>query len=63
MFTGNTPAPGTAAHKRNEKIINQTPALKQARAISHGERYTEIQTQVTNEAYRTNFDKIDWNKK
>lgn len=63
MFTGNTPAPGTTAHKRNERIINSTPALKQARALSHGERYNEIQTHVTNEAYRDNFDRIDWSKK
>lgn len=63
MFTGNTPEPGTDAHKRNERIINSTPALKQARAISNGERYTEIQTHVANDQYRSNWDKIDWSKK
>ena len=63
MFNGNTPAPGTPEHARNERIIDKSPFLKKMRSQSQGESYTEIKTQVASDQYRANFDKIDWSKK
>lgn len=61
-----TPEKGTAQWKRNEKLINETPALKQLRDVSEGfseRNSSRISTGTVSEQYKANYDKIDWTKK
>lgn len=57
---GPVPKKGTAEWKRNEKIINSNPFLKKMRAQSQLESTSEISTGATSEAYKENYDKIDF---
>jgi len=59
-FKGNIPEKGTPQWKRNEKIINETPALKKMRDQSEGFSGASSGTGgwTPSEAYKNNYDAI-----
>jgi len=67
------PAKGTPQWKKNETIINNNPALKQARDISegldkpahrygstHGGKGSAPRTDTNSQAWKDAYDQIDW---
>ena len=75
MSDSNIPKKGTSEWVRNEKIINNNPALKQARDIKEGVQkgaghYTNnggkgsaLRTDINSQQWKDNYDAIDWSKK
>ena len=65
-MTDKSPVPekGTAQWRKNEKMINENPVLKKARDIQQGlTTRGDITLGAPSEAYKANYDKIDWSKK
>lgn len=61
---GTIPTAGSDRWKKNEKLINQDPALKKVRDIQQGFKPTSTITTGADvsEQYKNNYDKINWTK-
>ena len=51
-----------ATVKQAEKIIDKNPYLKKVRSVKDGEKYSEINSGVNDQAYKDGYDKIEWGK-
>lgn len=64
MAKGDIPAKNSSEWIKNEKIINKTPLLRNARDSAEGlGTSSDISTQVPTQKYKTGYDAIDWSKK
>ena len=61
--TGDAPKTGSSQWTKNERTINKSKALRDARDISQGLKPTSgISTGVNDEQYKSGYDKIVWSK-
>ena len=51
-----------ATRKQAKAIVDKNPRLKALKSQSEGEKYSEINSGVNDQAYKDGYDKIDWNK-
>ena len=51
-----------ATVKQAEKIIDKNPYLKKVRSVKDGEKYSEINSGVNDQAYKDGYDNIKWSK-
>jgi hypothetical protein len=59
----NNPEKGSSQWKRNESIIAKTPQLRRMRDIQQGfNPSSSISSGIPDEQYKSNYDKIQWNK-
>ena len=61
--TGDAPKKGSSQWTKNERTINQSKALRDARDISQGLKPTSgISTGANDAEYKAGYDKIVWSK-
>jgi hypothetical protein len=61
--TGDAPKTGSSQWTKNERTINKSKALRDARDISQGLKPTSgISTGVNDAQYKAGYDKIKWTK-
>ena len=52
-----------ATQKQAKAIVDKNPRLKALKSHSEGEKYSEINSGVNDQAYKDGYDKINWGKR
>ena len=52
-----------ATQKQAKAIVDKNPRLKALKSHSEGEKYSEINSGVNDQAYKDGYDKIKWGKR
>lgn len=52
-----------ALQKQAKAIIDKSPKLKALKSHSEGEKYSEINSGINDQAYKDGYDKINWGKR